>query len=119
MLAFNVITENPLFIIPILTGFIFCIVGAIMLKFPPKTINSLYGYRTLISMKSQERWDFAQRYSAQKLIEWGFILILIALLGCFFRLPSAFGVIAGLLLMIVCVAIPIIKTEKELRQRFK
>jgi len=45
--------------------------------------------------------------------------MLIALLGCFFRLPSAFGVIAGLLLMIVCVAIPIIKTEKELRQRFK
>jgi len=69
MLAFSVIIENPLFIIPILTGFIFSAAGLIMFKYPPKIINSLYGYRTLISMKSQERWDFAQRYSAQKLIE--------------------------------------------------
>lgn len=119
MLAFSVIIENPLFIIPILTGFIFSAAGLIMFKYPPKTINSLYGYRTASSMKSQERWDFAQSYSAKKLIRWGLILMLAALTGCFYTLPGAFGVIVGLLLMIVYVAIPVLKTEKELRKRFE
>ncbi|PWB20750.1 hypothetical protein DCO46_20195 [Flavobacterium sp. HTF] len=32
--------------------------------FPPKSINSFYGYRTSNSMKSQAKWDFAQKFSA-------------------------------------------------------
>ena len=31
-------------------------------KRPPRKINDLYGYRTAMSMKSQETWDFAHRY---------------------------------------------------------
>jgi len=29
---------------------------------PPRTINSLYGYRTNRSSKNQQTWDFAQRH---------------------------------------------------------
>ena len=32
-------------------GFIFMLMGIIMFKFPPKSINSLYGYRTASSMR--------------------------------------------------------------------
>lgn len=119
MLSFNVIVENPIFLILILTGFIFCIVGLIIFKYPPKSINYLYGYRTSSSMKSQERWNFAQVYSAKKLIQSGFVLMFIASAGCFYSFPGAFGVIASLLLMVVCVAFMVVKTEKELRMRFK
>ena len=38
--------ENPLVNITFLCGFLFIIAGYILLKFPPKNINSLYGYRT-------------------------------------------------------------------------
>ena len=110
--------DNPLFIIAVLTGFVFLVAGVIMNKFPPKAINSLYGYRTAASMKSQERWDFAQRYSSRKFMQTGVMQLLIALINCFYRLPATFGIISGLLLMILCLALLIFKTEKELRQHF-
>lgn len=37
-------------------------------RFPPKKINYLYGYRTPKSMRSQEAWDFANRYSANAMV---------------------------------------------------
>jgi len=38
---------------------------AIVLKiFTPKKINPLYGFRTPRSMKNQEAWDFANKFSA-------------------------------------------------------
>ena len=46
--------------------FLFC--GLLMLKFPPKKINPLYGYRTLASMRSEEAWKFAQKLSARRFI---------------------------------------------------
>ncbi|MDA0356796.1 MAG: SdpI family protein, partial [Bacteroidetes bacterium] len=60
----NLPFDNPLFLIPSTSGLIFMLAGFIMLKLPPKKINSLYGYRTRSSMKNQERWDFSQKYSA-------------------------------------------------------
>lgn len=35
---------GPFLILDALTGIIFIIVGLMMLKYPPKEINSLYGY---------------------------------------------------------------------------
>ena len=119
MEAFNRLAVNPIFLIPILTGSVFLIAGIIMLKFPPKTINTLYGYRTAASMQSQERWEFAQRYSAIKLVQIGLILMVIALIGCFYNLPNTFGVIAGPILLLAGTGILFYKTEGELRVRFK
>ena len=69
--------------LPLLTGLIFIIAGFIMFRFPPKKINMFYGYRTISSMKSQERWDFSQLYSAKKLIYFGFVMLPFAVLGIF------------------------------------
>ena len=35
--------------------------GWSFMKKPPKNINSLYGYRTSMSMKNQNTWEFAHR----------------------------------------------------------
>lgn len=43
-----------------MTGF-----GRYFMKKPPKEINSLFGYRTTRSMRSQETWDFAHAYSGR------------------------------------------------------
>jgi uncharacterized membrane protein len=51
-------------------------VGALLYKFPPKKMNSLYGYRTPSSMKSKEAWEFAQKYAAAELIKSGVIMII-------------------------------------------
>lgn len=43
----------------------FVIIGTLLLKHPPKDINSTIGYRTKKSSKNQETWDFAQRLAGK------------------------------------------------------
>lgn len=71
---------NYLMSVGFLTGIIFIIVGIITLKFPPKKINHLYGYRTPNSMKSQSRWDVAQLYSSKLMIIIGIVLFSISMI---------------------------------------
>lgn len=114
------IFENPLFIIPILTGPLVIIIMLITLKYPPKKVNSLYGYRTKRSMVSQEAWDFAQPYSGKLMIRYMIIYTLTASLAAPMKdLNILVGVFLSILTMILFMAIPIIKTEKELKARFE
>ena len=57
----------------LLIGIGYCLfmlgVGFILLKFPPKEINHLYGYRTTRSMKSKEVWEASNKFAAQALIK--------------------------------------------------
>lgn len=62
---------------PEVIGLIFIIVGFIQKTWPPKHINSLYGYRMPSSKQNQETWDEANRYSARCMIKVGaFIFVL-------------------------------------------
>lgn len=70
----------PTFEIPFLAGIIFLVIGTVFYFLPPKKINHFYGYRTLTSMKSQERWDFAQKYSAIKMIQGSIFLLSVSAL---------------------------------------
>ena len=84
---------NPLFLLSIITGPVFITTGYVILKFPPKK-NSFYGYRTANSMKSQERWGFAQKYSAKEFIKYGVLFTLFAIPGLF----SAFNELVSLVI---------------------
>lgn len=110
--------DNPLFLIPILTGLTFVIAGIIMIIIPPKKINSLYGYRTSSSMKSQERWDFSQKYVAQELIKFGAILTLSSILGLVYDFSENISTIMGLGFMLIAVIFLILKIEKAIKIRF-
>ncbi|TXF75086.1 SdpI family protein [Chryseobacterium sp.] len=110
--------ENPLFDITFFTGFLFFIAGIVMFKFPPKKINSIYGYRTLNSMKSQERWDFAQKYSAKELMKLGILLLALCLLAVFTKFNYSVNLITGLLLLILTVVILLIRVERAINARF-
>ena len=59
------------------TGPIFLIVGLIFKLLPPKKINRIYGYRTVLSMQNQDTWNEAQRYSANSFIVFGFAYCII------------------------------------------
>jgi len=113
------IIENPLFLIPVMTGLIFVIAGFVMLKFPPKEINGLYGYRTKSSMKNQERWDFAQNYSAKEMVKLGLVLTLTGLFGFLFEPQEMLGMIIGLALMFLMMILLIIRVESAIKKTFK
>lgn len=110
--------ENPLFLLPITTGPILIIVGYIMLKWPPKNINALYGYRTRSSMKNQERWDFAQKYSAKEMTKIGLFYMLTSVLGFIFQFSESTGTLLGLGIMIAFMFLLFYKVEKAIKKQF-
>jgi uncharacterized membrane protein len=109
---------NPIFLIPATTGPFFILMGIIMLKFPPKNINSFYGYRTISSMKSKERWDFSQRYSAWLMIKTGAVLSLTSVLGFFVSTSEAIGTLLGMGILIAYAVFLIVRTENAIKEKF-
>lgn len=58
-------------------GMLFAIGGLIFKIFPPKKINGVYGYRTNTSMKNQDTWNVAQKYSANSMIILGIVCVVL------------------------------------------
>ena len=112
----NFLVENLLFP-SFLSGILFIIAGFIMLKFPPKKINMLYGYRTNSSMKNQEQWDFSQKYSAKLLMLCGLFLILVSNISLLITLNNKAKLFISLALIIGSVMFLLFKTENELKKR--
>lgn len=110
--------ENPLFLIPFMTGLIFTVVGFIMLKFPPKKINSLYGYRSANAMKSQERWDFAQNYSSKEMIKLGLLLSACCIFSFVTNFDPTTNRNIGLSLLIVMVIALLLRVERAIKNKF-
>ena len=105
---------------------ILMVVGIVFWMYPPKKINEFYGYRTTRSRKSQEAWDFAQKYSAKMMMVLGLVTLAVAPIAHWLRsrlcLNSEYVMLYDigitLLLTIIVVLPPIVLTELELRKRF-
>lgn len=93
--------------------------GALWKKYPPKTINWAYGYRTKMSMKNEETWKFAHSYHAN-IWFWGGIILLVVTLIITFLFKESYEK-ASIWLICIQVAIlllSLIPTEVALRKRF-
>lgn len=101
-----------------LVGVIFVVAAVIMLAFPPKKINGLYGYRTSGSMKSQDRWDFAQRFSSFRMIEAGIFLLAFSFACNFFGIGPAKSAVATISLLLASTLYLILRTEIALKKKF-
>ena len=58
-----------IFFTHICCGPLMLILTFIFIKYPPKKINSLYGYRTIRSMKNQDVWQTANTISLKYLFQ--------------------------------------------------
>ena len=105
--------------IALLSGGFFILAAAIVYAFPPKKINYLYGYRTKASMKSQQRWDFSQKYAAIQMFRGGLFMVAVSFAGKMFAIPDDTQVIAGIVVMLVAVAYILLGTEWAIKKRFK
>ena len=114
----SMIIENQVMFIPLVMGALFMLTGLILLNFPPKKINWLYGYRTPRSMKNQETWNFAQSYSAKEMIRLGGLLLLVSGAGLFYQPKANNSTVVGLGLMIIVAVILIIRVEIAIKNRF-
>lgn len=96
-------------------GIIFMVCELIMYLFPPKRINSLYGYRTAASMESQAKWDFAQKYGAKVMMCIGFIFVIISYTKYYFNTNENTDLAVGMFVMIIgsFAMIPIVDKKLE------
>jgi uncharacterized membrane protein len=101
----------PLFLV----GLAFSIAAFITMKFPPKKINGIYGYRTSRSMKSQENWDIAQRFSSQLMLKQGLGMLAIGGFLIALPIPDEVSAVISVSLLIISVIVLFVQTEKRLK----
>ena len=118
-MAFGYIMLLVILIIPLLmVGF-----GLLLMKNPPKKINSVYGYRTRRSVRSQETWDFAHYYFGKLWLVCGLVSIPISLVPICLVLGKSEHVIsvAGLIVLgiqTLLLLVTILLTERALKKNF-
>ena len=102
----------------LLCGIVFLIAGIVTKRFPPKQINYLYGYRTARSMRSLEEWNYAQKYSAIKMIQIATFLILISIIANIVLSDLKEFNVASFFIVIISIMYLFVKTEKALKNKF-
>lgn len=97
--------------------------GKLFMERPPKDINPVYGYRTRMSMKNQDTWDFAHRYNGKVWYLTGLVMLPVTILAMLLLLwgnETAMATVGSLIcivqLVILLGTIPVI--EKALRKNF-
>lgn len=108
------------FIIPA----IMLVISFLSKKKIPKKINGLCGYRTENSMKSQDTWDFAQKYCGKLWLKIAIVLIIISIIITIltFNKSETFIAISTVIYeMFQCAAVicSIIPIERALKENFK
>ena len=90
--------------------------GTRFVKKPPSRINSLYGYRTARSMKSQAAWDFAHRYCGKlwRAMGWAMLpLSVLAMLPALGRDADFTGFLGGAVAAVQTPAQPIVQPAAQ------
>ena len=87
----------------------------------PKEINSLFGYRTTMSMKNKDTWEFAHHYCGRLWLVLGMIMLPLSVIPMLFFINQdidvvgiAGGIIEGI--QVVVLLISIFPTEKALKK---
>ncbi|NMB00497.1 MAG: SdpI family protein, partial [Firmicutes bacterium] len=50
-------------------------IGRLFMKRTPKKINRLFGYRTVMSMKNRDTWEFAHRHFGRVAYRTGWVVL--------------------------------------------
>lgn len=92
-------------------------------KKPPDKINSAFGYRTKLSMKNQETWEFAHRTCGRLWRVLGLVLLIITVIAMLFLLGKNMEITAffatGILVFQLLVMLgSILPVERALKKRF-
>lgn len=97
--------------------------GKHFMKQAPKDINYFFGYRTGMSMKNKDTWEFAHHYCGKIWRKAGWITLIISIIALIFLLGKeieAIGKFGGALVLLQCIpllaVIPV--TERALRKKF-
>ena len=109
----------------LLTPLVMIIFGRVFEKKPPKIGMSkfAFGYRTIMSMRNAETWEYAHRFFGKLWFRFGIALGVISIIALFFVIGKDKDTVgfAGMIIcyvQIVGMLLPCIPTELALRKNF-
>lgn len=107
----------------LLIPFTMIVLGKLFIKNPPQEINGVFGYRTKMSMKNKDTWEFAHKYCGKLWVTIGCIMLPLSLIAMLFIIGKGkdpVGILGGIVCCIqtVFLVISIIPTEKALKRTF-
>jgi putative membrane protein len=109
----------------LLTPLVMIIYGRVFEKKPPKIARSkfAFGYRTVMSMRNEETWEYAHRFFGKLWFRFGIAVGLISIIVLFFFIGKDKDTVgfAGMIIcyvQLVAMLLPVIPTELALRRRF-
>lgn len=99
------------------------VVGKVLIKNPPKTINGIYGYRTKRSRVNQNTWDFAQLYCGKLWWKIGWIMLPFSIIGMLPVIGKNDNIVGGagaVIITIQCIImfVSIFFVERALAKKF-
>ena len=102
---------------------IMIVMGRYFMKKSPKEINYIFGYRTNMSMKNKDTWDFAHKYFGKRWFRLGWLLIPISVIPMLFVIGKGEDIIGtvGMVVMVIDLILliaPIFPTERALKKNF-
>lgn len=111
------------FICNLLVPLIMIVAGYMMYKKPPKDINNVFGYRTSMSKKNKDTWEFAHNYCGRLWFKLGIVLFILMVIVQMFFVHSSDDVIGNMTLIVVTVQLvvllgSIMLVEKALKRTF-
>ena len=106
---------NPYIYVLSVNGLLFFF-SIVFYFFPPKKINSIYGYRTNRSMLNDDIWDFANAFFNKHFLQYSRIAFAAALLLVFLVKTEISW--QPMIIMVLSLGVSIIKTEQEISNVF-
>ncbi len=102
---------------------IMIVMGKIFLKAAPKDINYIYGYRTNMSMKNRDTWEFAHKYCGKIWFYTGLVMLPISIIPLLFVIGKGEDVIGTVGSVICAIGVIVIiasifPTEAALKKNF-
>lgn len=112
-----------MFIMDLLIPIVMILFGRAFLKKAPKEINYVFGYRTSMSMKNRDTWEFAHCYCGKIWFICGLALlpVVIGVMLCFIGASTeTVGYVgaANLVFPLLLIILSIILTENALKKNF-
>lgn len=97
--------------------------GKLFIHNIPKEVNMGFGYRTKMSMKNKDTWQFAHRHCGKLWVRIGFVILPLSILTMVFFLGKDIDTIgyAGSALMIIQLVVMIVSifpTQRALKKIF-
>lgn len=97
--------------------------GKFFIKNTPKEINGVFGYRTSMSRKNKDTWEFAHNYCGKLWVIIGWIMIALSVIVMLFVIgkdKNVVGTFGGILcgIQVILLVGSIFPTEKALKINF-